>query len=109
MRIAILAIDEAHKLSAEVLEEIRLLGKLRVWPGQIRADRALSQCELDISWTGTITPIQTEDRVAPVIDPLTAAETRVHTFRWAKAAEPASRVCSEAIEAWCYGREEFPG
>jgi len=85
-RLAVLVIDEAHKLSLEVLEEIRLLGNFEsatgkflqiVLSGQSELDELLNRHELR----------QFKQRVAMrlYIDRLTPAETHQYIcFRWTK-------------------------
>ncbi|MGA2275390.1 MAG: AAA family ATPase [Bryobacteraceae bacterium] len=100
-RTAILVIDEAHKLSAEVLEEIRLLGNYEYGADKFLQIVLLGQCELD-DLLDRHELRQFKQRIALrlYIDPLTAAEAAEYIrFRWAKAggaSEPP--ITPEAIE-----------
>jgi general secretion pathway protein A len=86
-RIAILVVDEAHKLSAEVLEEIRLLGNYEFGPDKFVQIVLLGQCELDdLLDRHDLRQFKQRIAVRLYIDPLTAAETAEYIrFRWAKA------------------------
>ncbi len=84
-KIAILVIDEAHKLSLDVLEEIRLLGNFEYAADKLLQILLLGQCELD-DLLNTHELRQFKQRVALrlYIDPLTSAEVREYIrFRWA--------------------------
>ena len=89
----ILVIDEAHKLSAEVLEEIRLLGNYEFGPDKFVQIILLGQCELE-ELLDRRELRQFKQRIALrlYIDPLSDAEAPDYIrFRWAKAggaAEP---------------------
>ncbi len=86
-RIAILVVDEAHKLSAEVLEEIRLLGNYECGADKFVQIVLLGQCELD-DLLNRHELRQFKQRIALrlYIDPLTATEAEEYIrFRWAKA------------------------
>src|ERR1035438_1880262 len=108
-RIAILAIDEAHKLSAEVLEEIRLLGNYEFGPDKFVQIVLLGQCELD-DLLDRHDLRQFKQRIALrlYIDPLTAAETAEYIrFRWAKAGgtgePPFAPEAIEGVVLWSGG------
>jgi len=108
-RTAILAIDEAHKLSAEVLEEVRLLGNYEYGPDKFLQIVLLGQCELD-ELLDRHDLRQFKQRIALrlYIDPLTAGETVEYVrFRWAKAGgsgePPFSADAMEAIVRWSGG------
>ena len=108
-RIAILAIDEAHKLSAEVLEEIRLLGNYEFGPDKFVQIVLLGQCELD-DLLDRHDLRQFKQRIALrlYIDPLTAAETAEYIrFRWAKAGgigePPFTPEAIEDVARWSAG------
>ncbi len=108
-RIAILAIDEAHKLSTEVLEEIRLLGNYEYGPDKFVQIVLLGQCELDeLLDRHDLRQFKQRVAVRLYIDPLTPAETTDYIrFRWAKAGGtgeppfPADAV--ESIARWSTG------
>jgi len=108
-RIAILVIDEAHKLSAEVLEEIRLLGNYEFGPDKFMQIVLLGQCELD-DLLDRHDLRQFKQRIALrlYIDPLTAAETAEYIrFRWAKAGgigePPFTPEAIEDVARWSAG------
>lgn len=85
--IAVLVIDEAHKLSLEVLEEIRLLGNFEYGADKFLQIVLLGQCELD-DLLGRQDLRQFKQRIALrlYIDPLSAAEVGQYiSFRWEKA------------------------
>jgi len=108
-RTAILVIDEAHKLSAEVLEEIRLLGNYEYGPDKFLQIVLLGQCELD-DLLDRHDLRQFKQRIALrlYIDPLTSAEiTEYMRFRWAKAGgagePPFSPDAIEGVVRWSGG------
>jgi general secretion pathway protein A len=85
--IAVLVIDEAHKLSLEVLEEIRLLGNFEYGADKFLQIVLLGQCELD-DLLNRQDLRQFKQRIALrlYIDPLSAAEVGEYmAFRWEKA------------------------
>lgn len=108
-RFAVLIIDEAHKLSLEVLEEIRLLGNYESATDKFLQILLLGQPELD----GVINRRdlrQLKQRIALrlYIDPLTPPETQQYiTFRWVKAggmeAPPFHPDAVAAIAQWSQG------
>jgi general secretion pathway protein A len=86
-RYAVLVIDEAHKLSPEVLEEIRLLGNFESTADKFLQILLLGQSELD-DMLLRYDLRQFKQRIALrlYIDPLTPSETAHYIcFRWAKA------------------------
>lgn len=86
-RLAVLVIDEAHKLSLEVLEEIRLLGNFESAADKFLQILLLGQSELD-DLLNRQDLRQLKQRIALrlYIDRLTAAEVQQYIrFRWAKA------------------------
>jgi general secretion pathway protein A len=86
-QIAILVIDEAHKLSLDVLEEVRLLGNFEYAADKFLQIVLLGQCELD-DLLNRYDLRQFKQRIALrlYIDPLTSSEVgRYISFRWAKA------------------------
>ena len=108
-RVAVLVIDEAHKLSLDVLEEIRLLGNFEggsqkylqiVLLGQPELDELLNRRDLR----------QLRQRIAlrMCIEPLNATEVCQYIrFRWIKAggreSPPFTAEALEAIIAWSEG------
>ncbi|MGA8578777.1 MAG: AAA family ATPase [Bryobacteraceae bacterium] len=108
-RIAMLVVDEAHKLSDEVLEEIRLLGNYEYGADKFLQIVLLGQCELD-DLLDRHEARQFKQRIALrlYIDPLTAAETSDYIrFRWAKAGgsgePPLTPEAIEGVVRWSGG------
>ena len=86
-KIAILVIDEAHKLSPELLEEVRLLGNFEYGPEKLIQVLLLGQCELD-DMLDRQDLRQFKQRIALrlYIDPLSTVEVADYIrFRWEKA------------------------
>jgi len=86
-RYAVLVIDEAHKLSHEVLEEIRLLGNFESASEKFLQVLMLGQSELD-NHLNRHDLRQFKQRIGLrlYIDPLNASEVQQYIrFRWAKA------------------------
>jgi general secretion pathway protein A len=86
-RIAVLVIDEAHKLGIDVLEEIRLLGNFEYGADKFLQIVLLGQCELD-DLLDRQDMRQFKQRVAlrMYIDPLAGSEIGDYIrFRWTKA------------------------
>jgi general secretion pathway protein A len=82
-----LVVDEAHKLSADVLEEIRLLGNFETREGKLLQIALVGQSELD-DLLNREDLRQFKQRVAMrlTIEPLPAADVnRYIAFRWLKA------------------------
>jgi general secretion pathway protein A len=108
-QIAILVVDEAHKLSAEVLEEIRLLGNYEYGADKFVQIALLGQCELD-DLLDRHDLRQFKQRIALrlYVDPLTAEETAEYIrFRWAKAGgtgnPPFAPDAIEGVVRWSGG------
>ena len=86
-KVTLLVIDEAHKLSSEVLEEIRLLGNYESGADKFLQILLLGQSELD-DLLNRQDVRQFKQRIALrlYIDPLTALEAEKYIrFRWVKA------------------------
>jgi general secretion pathway protein A len=86
-KVTLLVIDEAHKLSSEVLEEIRLLGNYESATDKFLQILLLGQSELD-DLLNRQDLRQFKQRIALrlYIDPLTALEAEKYIrFRWVKA------------------------
>jgi general secretion pathway protein A len=86
-KVALLVIDEAHKLSSEVLEEIRLLGNYESATDKFLQILLLGQSELD-DLLNRQDLRQFKQRIALrlYIDPLNALEAEKYIrFRWVKA------------------------
>ena len=108
-RFAVLVIDEAHKLSTEVLEEIRLLGNLESAAHKFLQILLLGQSELD-TLLNRQDLRQFKQRIALrlYIDHLTPAEIQQYIrFRWAKAggreAPPFTADALAGIIQWSQG------
>jgi general secretion pathway protein A len=108
-RYAVLVIDEAHKLSPEVLEEIRLLGNFESAADKFLQVLLLGQSELD-SLLNRHDLRQFKQRIALrlYIDHLTAPEIQQYIrFRWAKAggreAPPFTTDALTGIVQWSQG------
>jgi len=108
-RIAILVVDEAHKLSAEVLEEIRLLGNYEYGADKFLQIVLLGQSEMD-DLLDRHDLRQFKQRIALrlYIDPLTPAECAEYVrFRWAKAGgsdtPPFTPDAIEGVTRWSGG------
>jgi general secretion pathway protein A len=86
-RLAVLVIDEAHKLSLEVLEEIRLLGNFESATGKFLQILLLGQPELDeVLNRHDLRQFKQRIALRLYIDRLTASEVQQYIqFRWAKA------------------------
>ena len=108
-KIALLVIDEAHKLSVEVLEEIRLLGNFEYASDKFLQIVLLGQCELD-DLLNRRDLRQFKQRIALrlYIDPLTPSEVEEYIrFRWMEAGGtenlPFTPEALEAIVRWSRG------
>jgi len=86
-RYAVLVIDEAHKLSLEVLEEIRLLGNYESASEKFLQILFLGQTELDdLLNRRDLRQLKQRIGLRLYIDPLTPAEVQQYVrVRWAKA------------------------
>lgn len=108
-RFAVLVIDEAHKLSAEVLEEIRLLGNFEGAADKYLQILLLGQSELDdLLKRQDLRQFKQRIALRLYIDPLSASETSQYIrFRWAKAggreAPPFTPDALAAIAHWSQG------
>jgi general secretion pathway protein A len=108
-RIPILVIDEAHKLSAEVLEEVRLLGNFEYGADKFLQILLLGQCELgDLLDRHDLRQFKQRIALRLYVDPFTATETAEYIrFRWAKAggtgAPPFTPDALEGVMAWSGG------
>jgi general secretion pathway protein A len=86
-RFAVLVIDEAHKLSPEVLEEIRLLGNFESAADKFLQILLLGQSELDdVLKRHDLRQFRQRIALRLYIDPLSPSEICQYIrFRWAKA------------------------
>lgn len=108
-RYAVLIVDEAHKLSLDVLEEIRLLGNYESASEKYLQILLLGQSELDgLLNRRDLRQLKQRIELRLYITPLTP--THVHQyicFRWAKAggktAPPFSAEAITAITQWSQG------
>ncbi len=108
-RLAVLVVDEAHKLSLEVLEEIRLLGNFENGSDKFLQILLLGQSELD-DLLNRQDLRQFKQRIALrlYIDRLTPTEVQQYIrFRWAKAggreAPPFTADGIAGITQWSQG------
>jgi general secretion pathway protein A len=108
-RVAVLVVDEAHKLSLDVLEEIRLLGNLEGGADKYLQILLLGQSELD-DLLNRQDLRQFRQRIAlrMSICPLTADQVSQYiAFRWAKAggkdASPFTRDAVNEVTEWSAG------
>jgi general secretion pathway protein A len=100
-KLAVLIVDEAHKLTPEVLEEIRLLGNFE------RPDRKLLQIVLagqneldDILDRGDLRQLKQRISLRLCIGPLSSAEIEEYVrYRWAKAGGGSAPFSPAAIAA----------
>lgn len=108
-RYAVLVIDEAHKLSLEVLEEIRLLGNYESASEKFLQILLLGQPELDILINRRdLRQLKQRLALRLYIDPLTPSEVQQYIrVRWAKAgaheAPPFSPDALNMIAQWSQG------
>jgi len=99
-RIAILVIDEAHKLGVDLLEEIRLLGNFEYGAHKFLQIVLLGQCELD-DLLDRQDMRQLKQRVAlrVFIDPLPVVDVGKYIrFRWSKAGGTGLPFTPEAVD-----------
>ena len=110
-KIAILVIDEAHKLSPELLEEVRLLGNFEYGPEKLLQVLLLGQCELD-DMLDRQDLRQFKQRIALrlYIDPLLPGEVGDYIrFRWEKAGgQTEAPFTPEAIEGAMHWSRGIP-
>lgn len=108
-RLAVLVIDEAHKLSLEVLEEIRLLGNFESASDKFLQILLLGQSELDdLLNRQDLRQLKQRISLRLYIDRLTAGEVQQYIrFRWAKAggreAPPFTADATAGIIQWSQG------
>jgi general secretion pathway protein A len=108
-RFAVLVIDEAHKLSIEVLEEIRLLGNYESGSEKFLQILLLGQSELDgLMDRRDLRQLKQRVALRLYINPLTHSEIEQYIgFRWAKAggmqAPPFSAEAMAGVIQWSHG------
>jgi general secretion pathway protein A len=108
-RLAVLVIDEAHKLSLEVLEEIRLLGNFESAADKYLQILLLGQSELDdLLNRQDLRQFKQRIGLRLYIDRLTATEIQQYIrFRWAKGgareAPPFTADAIAGIVQWSQG------
>ena len=108
-RLAVLVIDEAHKLSLEVLEEIRLLGNFESAADKFLQILLIGQSELDdLLNRQDLRQFKQRISLRLYIDRLTAAEAQQYIqFRWAKAggrvAQPFTDDALNGVFQWSQG------
>ena len=108
-KIALLVVDEAHKLSVEVMEEIRLLGNFEYASEKFLQIVLLGQCELD-DLLNRQDLRQFKQRIALrlYLDPLEPSEVEDYIrFRWKEAGgaenPPFTPEAVDAIVRWSQG------
>ena len=108
-KISVLVIDEAHKLSPELFEEIRLLGNFEYGTDKFLQILLLGQCELD-ALLNRHDLRQFKQRIAVrlYIDALSPGEVEEYIrFRWekagAKALPPFTAEAMNGIAEWSEG------
>jgi general secretion pathway protein A len=107
--IAVLVIDEAHKLSLEVIEEIRLLGNFEFGADKFLQIVLLGQCELnDLLDRQDLRQFKQRIALRLYVDPLASADIEKYlAFRWKKAggdsAMPFSVDAISAIGEYSHG------
>ena len=108
-RFAVLIIDEAHKLSHEVLEEIRLLGNYESASQKFLQILLLGQSELDdVLDRRDLRQLKQRVALRLYVNPLTPAEIEQYiSFRWTKAggksAPPFSAEAIAGVIQWSQG------
>jgi general secretion pathway protein A len=108
-KVVVLVIDEAHKLSLEVLEEIRLLGNFESGADKYLQIMLLGQSELDeVLNRQDLRQLRQRIALRLYIDPLTAVEVPQYVhFRWTKAggkaAAPFTPEALLSIAEWSKG------
>jgi general secretion pathway protein A len=108
-KVAVLVVDEAHKLSADVLEEIRLLTNFETDENKLLQIVLAGQNELgDLLNRQELRQLKQRVAVRLEIGPLTAADLRQYLhFRWQVAGGgeplPFSEEAIEAVGLWSRG------
>lgn len=108
-RLAVLVIDEAHKLSLEVLEEIRLLGNFESATGKFLQILLLGQSELDdILNRHDLRQLKQRIALRLYIDRLSPSEVQQYIqFRWVKGgaagAPPFTGDAMAGVAQWSQG------
>jgi len=98
-RISALIIDEAHKLSLEVLEEIRLLGNFESADEKLLQVALVGQSELDdVLDNQCLRQLKQRIALRLSISPLSAADTEKYiAFRWRKASGNTAPFTAESL------------
>ena len=98
-RTSALIIDEAHKLSLEVLEEIRLLGNFESADEKLLQVALVGQSELDdVLDNQCLRQLKQRIALRLSIDPLSAADTEKYiTYRWRKAGGDTAPFTAESL------------
>ena len=109
-KVSALIIDEAHKLSAELLEEIRLLGNMESGDVKLLQVALVGQSELD-DVLNSESMRQFKQRIALrlEIQPLSESETEQYIgYRWMKAGGKAAPFTAEAVAGIKQGARGIP-
>jgi general secretion pathway protein A len=98
-RISALIVDEAHKLSFEVLEEIRLLGNFESPDEKLLQVALVGQSELsDVLDNQCLRHLKQRIALRLSIDPLSAADTQHYiAYRWRKAGGNTAPFTAESM------------
>jgi general secretion pathway protein A len=98
-RISALIVDEAHKLSLEVLEEIRLLGNFESADEKLLQVALVGQSELDdVLDHQCLRQLKQRIALRLSIDPLSAADTEKYiAYRWRKASGDTAPFTAESL------------
>jgi general secretion pathway protein A len=98
-RISALIVDEAHKLSLEVLEEIRLLGNFESADEKLLQVALVGQSELDdVLDNHGLRQLKQRIALRLSIDPLSAADTENYiAYRWRKASGNTAPFTAESL------------
>ena len=109
-RILALVVDEAHKLSLELLEEIRLLGNLELGNAKLLQIALVGQNELDdLLNSDHLRPLRQRIAMRLALQPLAAAEVeRYIGHRWAKAGGSRAPFTYGAVNAISRASQGLP-
>jgi general secretion pathway protein A len=109
-KITVLLVDEAHKLSTEVLEEIRLLGNFEYADAKLLQIVLLGQSELNATLNRDDLR-QLKQRIALRLHTLPLSPRQVDQYiqhRWIKAGGQAMPFCREALDQVAFSSQGIP-
>jgi general secretion pathway protein A len=109
-KISALIIDEAHKLSPELFEEIRLLGNFESADEKLLQIALVGQSELDdLLNSDGLTAFRQRIALRLSLQPLSGQEIEHYIgYRWAKAGGSASPFTAEAVKKICEASQGIP-